>query len=56
MTDLFWHLRLTPSLTAVNIVLFTAETLQCMETGEWGAGLVLAVFGTCVPVSPSSER
>lgn len=57
MTNLFWYLRLTPSLTAVNMTQFTAEMPKAvLETGQLGAILVFAVFGTYVPASPSKER
>lgn len=57
MTNLFWYLRLTPSLTAVDMTLFTAEMpIAVLKRREQGAILVLVVFATYVPVSPSKER
>lgn len=57
MTNLFWNLRLTLSLTAINFTQFTTEVLIAIAelgTGEWEAIVVSA--GTCVPVSPPRER
>lgn len=57
MTNLFWYLRLTPSLTTVDLTLFAAEMpIAGLEAGERGATLVFAVFGTTVLVSSSKER
>lgn len=57
MTNLFWYLRLTLTLTAVNMTPFTTEVLTAeLGAGEWEAVAVLAASGTFVPVSPSRER
>ena len=57
MTNLCWYLRLTPSLTAVDMTLFRAEMpYRSAGNREQGAVLVFAVFGTYVPVSPFKER
>lgn len=56
MTHLFWYLRLTPSLAAVNRTQLTAKVTEAVLETELGAVLLLAVFGSHLPVSPSKGR
>lgn len=55
MTNLFWYLRLTPSLTAVDMTQFTAEMpIAVLETGERGQYLSLqSLVPTCMFYLPT---